>query len=368
MAITFLKSILIKVRNKLVNVRHGRTRDQLVKSFKEDQEKEEAFDHKNRGVCSVLVKQVVGSVGRYHDFDNEFRLMQHMPSDRLQGIKQAMKSGKRLPPVKLYQIKDEYYVLAGNHRIAAAKEIGRHDIDAKIVEFIPSKDTLENVLYREKSEFNETTRLPYAIELTEVGQYTHLIKQISKHHKFLKHETKKPVSFESAAKDWYKTIYRPLNDIIDQGRLIEAFPGRTIADLYTYISIHQWDNRRTRNYGSAIDRLISDNMEEFRKKMSNMKEGEYPEMQRRITAFILINVKAKSEFKIMAKLFSLKEVQEVHSVHGEVDLLVKIVLTRDLLSSDAEIIGQFVHDKVRSISGVTSTVTLIPGVSKMKEK
>jgi DNA-binding Lrp family transcriptional regulator len=113
---------------------------------------------------------------------------------------------------------------------------------------------------------------------------------------------------------------------------------------------------------------MADNMEEFRKKMANTKEVEYPEMQRKITAFILINVKAKSEFKIMDKLYALEEVQEVHSVHGEIDLLVKVMLTRDLLSSDAEIIGQFVHNKVRSISGVTSTVTLIPGVSKMKEK
>jgi uncharacterized ParB-like nuclease family protein len=368
MAITFLKSILIKVRDKLVNVWHRRNRDQLVKAFKEDQEMEEAFDHKDRGARLVPVAQIIGSVGRYHDFDSEFRLKHNMTSDRLQRIKQAMTAGKLLPPVKLYQIKDEYYVMDGHHRVAAAKEIGRHEIDAKIEEFIPSKDTLENVLYREKSEFNEATRLPYAIDLTEVGQYTHLIKQISKHQGFLKHEIKKPVSFESAAKDWYKTIYGPLNDIIDQGRLIGAFPGRTIADLYTYISIHQWDNRRTRNYGSAIDRLISDNMEEFRKKMSNTKDVEYPEMQQGITAFILINVKAKSEYKIMDKLFSLKEVQEVHSVHGDIDLLVKIMLTRDLLSSDAEIIGQFVHNKVRSISGISSTVTLIPGVSKMKEK
>jgi len=109
-------------------------------------------------------------------------------------------------------------------------------------------------------------------------------------------------------------------------------------------------------------------MEEFRKKMSNTKEIEYPEMKWGITAFILINVKAKSELKIMDKLFALKEVQEVHAVHGETDLLVKIRLTRDLISSDAEIIGQFVHDKVRSISGISRTVTLIPGVSKMKEK
>jgi uncharacterized ParB-like nuclease family protein len=368
MAITFLKSILITFRNKLVNAWNGLAGDRFAKSFMEDQQKEEAFDHKQKGLSSVSVEQIVGSVGRYHDFDNKFRLMRHMPSDRFEVIKQAMKSGKRLPPVKLYQIKDEYYVLDGNHRIAAAKEIGLSEIDAEIVEFIPSKDTLENIIYREKSEFREISRLPHPINLTEVGQYIHLVKQISEHQEFLKHETEESISFETAAKDWYQTIYRPLNDIINQGGLLEAFPGRTIADLYTYISVHQWENRRSRNYGSTIDSIMTDTMEEFRKKMSNTKEIEYPEMQRGITAFVLINVKSKSEFKIMDKLYALKEVQEVHSVHGEVDLLVKVMLTRDLLSSDAEIIGQFVHNKVRSIPGVTSTVTLIPGVSKMKGK
>jgi hypothetical protein len=368
MAITFLKSILIKFRNKLVSAWNGRNRDRFVKSFNEDQQREEAFVHKKKGFGWVPVEQIVGSVGRYQDFDNEFRLKQHMPSERFKVVKEAMKSGKRLPPVKLYQIKDEYYALDGNHRIAAAKEIGLLEIYSEILEFIPSKDTLENILYREKSEFNEIARLPHSINLTEVGQYVHLIEQISKHREFLEHETKQTVSIEKAAKDWYQTIYKPLSDIISRGGLLAAFPGRTIADLYTYISIHQWSNRRSRNYGSAIDHIVTDNMEEFRKKMENTKEIKYPEMQRGVTAFILINVKGKSEFKIMDRLFALKEVQEVHSVHGDIDLLVKVTLTRDLMSSDAEIISQFVHNKVRSISGVSSTVTLIPGVSKMKNK
>jgi ribosome biogenesis GTPase A len=53
-------------------------------------------------------------------------------------------------------------------------------------------------------------------------------------------------------------------------------------------------------------------------------------------------------------------------VHGDVDLVVKVVLMRDLLSSDAEIISQFVHEKVRQLPGVISTKTLIPGISKVK--
>jgi hypothetical protein len=368
MAITSLKSILIKFRNKLVNAWNGRNRDRFAKSFNEDQQKEEAFVHKKKGFGWVPVEQIVGSVGRYQDFDNKFRFRQHVPSDRFKAIKQAMKNGKRLPPVKLYQIKDEYYAMDGNHRISAAKEIGLLEIYSEILEFIPSKDTLENIIYREKSEFNEIARLPYPINLTEVGQYIHLIKQISKHREFLEHETKQTVSFEKAAKDWYQTIYKPLSDMINRGGLLEAFPGRTIADLYAYISIQQWDHRRARNYGSPIDRIMTDNMEEFRKKMENEKEIKYPEMQRGVTAFILINVKGRGEYKIMDRLFALKEVQEVHSVHGDIDLLVKVTLTRDLMSSDAEIISQFVHNKVRNISGVTGTVTLIPGASKMKKK
>jgi len=66
-------------------------------------------------------------------------------------------------------------------------------------------------------------------------------------------------------------------------------------------------------------------------------------------------------------LADLEEVREIHSVHGDADILVKIILTRDLVSSDAEIIGDFVHNQVRQIPGVISTRTLIPGFSKIKD-
>ena len=100
--------------------------------------------------------------------------------------------------------------------------------------------------------------------------------------------------------------------------------------------------------------------------MSGKKEIEYPEMVREITAFVLMNVSGKREDRIIDKLYELKEVREIHSVHGDVDVLIKIVLTRDLVSSDAEMIGQFVHNQVRQIPGVISTQTLIPSISKIK--
>ena len=101
--------------------------------------------------------------------------------------------------------------------------------------------------------------------------------------------------------------------------------------------------------------------------MAQFKDVDYPEMKRGITAFIQLLVQARKEDRIIAKLFELAEVREIHSVHGDIDILVKILLTRDLLISDAETIGQFVHEKVRQIPGVNSTKTLIPGFSKVKD-
>jgi DNA-binding Lrp family transcriptional regulator len=338
-----------------------------AKSFDESQRKEEAFDTKDRGVRAVALDQIVGSVGRYHDFDSSFRLRSHMPSERLEAVKKAMRQGKRLPPVKLYQIKDEYYVLDGNHRIAAAHELGYSDVQARIVEFIPSKKTIGNILYRQRSAFEERTKLPFKIILTELGQYTYLEQQIERHLQCLEETQKTPIPFERAASDWYHTIYEPMVALIERTDLLASFPQRTVADLFAYISYHQWEMRRQRSYGMGIDEMIPHSMEAFREKMRPMKKSEYPEMHRGITAFILMKVQASRERRIIDKLFAHDEVREIHSVHGDVDMIVKIVLTRDLLSSDSEVISQFVHNNIRLLPGVNSTETLIPGISRIKD-
>ena len=339
----------------------------MLKSFKEVQEQEAAFDTRDRGTLMVPLDQIVGSVGRYHDFDERFRMRSHLPAERLDKIKSKMKAGKLMPSVKLYQIKNEYYALDGNHRIAAANELGYGEILARIIEFIPSKGSRENLLYREKARFDDRTRLPDAIELTDFGQYEHLTEQISAHRDYLEKKGAAPVAFQKAAKDWHETIYEPLIAIIKKGGLIRHFPGRTLADLYTFISVHQWEKKdHGLRYGIGISQLVPKNMEDFRKKMAKLKETEYPEMLREITAFVLMNVSAKKDVRLVDKLFKLEEVKEVHSVHGNVDIIAKIVLRRDLVSSDAETIGDFVQNKLRQFSGVISTQTLIPGYSKVK--
>jgi len=355
---------MTNILSRILSSRKNKSLDEEIKSFKEKQQKEEAFERKEHGIQPVPLENIVGSVGRYKDFDGRFRLKRNRPSARLQNIKQALRQGKTLPPIKLFQVKNEYYVLDGNHRVSAAKELDYDSIDAHIVEFLPSKNSLENILYRQKIEFQEKTNLFQSIELSEVGQYNYLLKQISDHQNYLKTIGEYSPSLKTVAQDWYQTIYRPLTAIIKKNHLTDIFPNRSIADFYAYISFHQWEKGRKRKYGIGIDQLIPKNMAEFREKMADEAGIEMPEMKRGITAFIFINVKMGLEYRVMNKLLKREAVQEVHCVPGEFDIIAKIVMERDMLLSDSEVVGQFIHENVRSISDVTQTQTIIPIATK----
>jgi DNA-binding Lrp family transcriptional regulator len=342
--------------------------DNHISSFNDQPEKTEKevkfIDH---GLKTIDLDKIIGSVGKYYDFDSKFRPKKHISEKRFSDIKRAMREGKSLPPVKLYQIRNDYYVLDGNHRVSAAKELGQFEIRAKIIELLSSKNTMENLLYIEKQKFYKETGLPEEINVTELGKYNFLEKQIKKHQKHLINISGKEMNFKNAAQDWYNTIFTPLTTIISNGKLIKYFPKRSVADLYTYIAYHHWERTSHRRYGIGVDRLIPRSMEAFRIAMLEKNTPDYPEMKRTITAFVLIDLHASAEEKIIDKLFAIDEIQEVHSVHGTIDVLVKIVLKRDFLASDAEIIAEFVNQRIRRIKGIDKTQTIIPGMSKVKE-
>ncbi len=336
-------------------------------NFEKVRTDEQAFESVDRGTLVVPINRIAGSVGRYHDFDAHFKPRGYDSDERLHDIMKKMREGRRIPPISLYQIKNSYYILDGHHRYAAARELGQDEIRACIIELLPSKDTVENKLYRERSEFRDRFGLTQSIALTEMGQFPVLAEQIEEHRQFLGQEQNRAVSEPEAAADWFKTIYLPLRTIIESSNLTRTFKNRTADDLYLYISLHQWKMGKNRTYGKGIDTLIPKNMEEFRKKMAQHSDQKYPEMRREINVFILMNVEGRQETRIMDKLWALDEVREIHSVHGAIDIVIRVKLMRDLLSSDAELISQFLHTTIRQWPGVVSTQTLLPGLSKVKD-
>ena len=367
MATTSSKSKMQRFVDKFFGSREKKSTTEVSSNFEKVRTAEQAFESIDRGTLLVPINKIVGSVGRYHDFDAHFRPKGYDSDERLHDIMKKMREGRPVPPISLYQIKDSYYILDGHHRYAAARELGQSEIRSCILELLPSKDTIENRLYRERTEFRDRYHLSGSIELTEMGQFSILEEQIEEHRQFLEQELNKTVSPVDAAADWYKTIYLPLRTLIESSNLSSSFQSRTVDDLYLYISLHQWKRGKTRTYGKGIDQLIPKNMEEFREKMAQHTDQNYPEMRREINVFVLMNVEGRHENKIMDKLYALDPVREVHSVHGAIDIIIRVKLMRDLLSSDAELISQFLQSTIRQWPGVVSTQTLLPGVSRVKD-
>ena len=99
------------------------------------------------GARIVPVEKVVGSVSRWQNLRSDFfyRTGTAMTA-RFQRVGQAMREGKSLPPIEVYQLKKpaesgqaapptEYYVVDGHHRVAMARKLGQDFLDAHVVAY-----------------------------------------------------------------------------------------------------------------------------------------------------------------------------------------------------------------------------------------
>lgn len=209
-----------------------------VKPFHSAKEELGLTDSLDLGLRTVPVDSIVGSVNRWRDFDARFRIKNRATLYRYMKIKQAVEQGTTLPPVSLYKVRDKYYVVDGNHRVAAAKEVGQTYIDAEVIEFFPPPDSEPNLLWRERSIFEHKTGLS-GIELTELGAYDKLLMQIEQYREEESERLGMELTLQNAASSWEQEIYKPVCKLIREQGLLNEFPGRTEADLFLYASYHK---------------------------------------------------------------------------------------------------------------------------------
>lgn len=98
---------------------------------------------KDLGIQNVPLQQIVGSVGRYKDFDLDFTPRERASEARWMSVALAFYQGKRLSPVLLYKVGRAYFVADGNHRVSVAHAAGEESIQAHVVEIDSSRLTPE---------------------------------------------------------------------------------------------------------------------------------------------------------------------------------------------------------------------------------
>jgi uncharacterized ParB-like nuclease family protein len=194
----------------------------------------------------IPLDRVVGSVGRYVDFNRAFLPRSHIDAARWTRIEQLQ--GKvDLPPIDVFKVGDVYFVRDGNHRVSVARTLGRKTIRARVVE-VPVRvplgpDTAPDdlILKSGYAEFLDRTSLDQScpeqhIELTRAGGYLELLQHIEVHQFYMGLRSRHYPSLPEAAADWHGNVYLPVVTRIRASGTLDRFPGRTEADLYLWIA------------------------------------------------------------------------------------------------------------------------------------
>jgi hypothetical protein len=258
-----------------------RRSDNALLAFEEVRRGIHAQAQREGGLREVPIDQIVGSVGRYRDFDRAFLPRQARTRDRWESVDRAHHDGTELPAVDLYKIGDTYFVKDGNHRVSVARERGQVFIDAHVIEVRTpapvhsAEDLLEWIRDQDALSFYETTHInelrPDArIELTLPGQYEKLLEHISTHRWYLGIEAKREISYAEAVASWYDRIYLPTVEAVRSTDALGDFPHRSEADLYLWVTEHHWYlHQAALPKGSDLKDLVSEYAEEHSERRLN---------------------------------------------------------------------------------------------------
>lgn len=203
-----------------------------------------------RGIQTVPVRQIVGSLNRYDEFDRAFKPVDDHLAERWQNIDYAFYKAIGLPPILLYKVGEVYFVVDGHHRVSVAREQGQLEIDAEVrevsskVNITPDLRAEDLSILGEKVRFLERTRLDHLrpdsrVRLTLSGGFERILEHIAVHRYFMGLDLKRDITEEEAVTHWFDDVYMPIIEVIRGSKVLSEFPGRTEADLYVWVLDHQ---------------------------------------------------------------------------------------------------------------------------------
>lgn len=123
------------LRRIAVRLRRDNASDGLLLCFDDLRKIPGAMGRIHRGMRTVPVGQIGGSIGRCSEFDRNFMPTKARVEERWKRIDGAFHQGEELPPVSLYKVGGFYFVLDGHHRVSVAHYHGVEWIDAYVMEF-----------------------------------------------------------------------------------------------------------------------------------------------------------------------------------------------------------------------------------------
>jgi nucleotide-binding universal stress UspA family protein len=204
----------------------------------------------DKGVQSIPVDAIIGSVGRYTDFTRTFLPRRAADQQRWANVKAMTFDLVGLEPVEVYKVSEVYFVLDGNHRVSIARQEGWKEIQAHVIEIqtdiplTPDVRPEELIVKAEYADFLEQTGLNKTPEMVDLritipGGYQKLLDEISICRCQIEQEEQYDCSLQESAESWYRDIYLLFAEAVRERGMMRWFPDRTITDLYVWMSDHR---------------------------------------------------------------------------------------------------------------------------------
>ena len=210
---------------------------------------------RDRGLQTIRLDTVVGTVDRDRDFDRQFRPTSGRARDRWERIAAAQHRGDPLPPISVYRVGDLHFVRDGHHRVSVAHATGLKVIDAYVIE-VRTRLPASGIRFRSdlvikdyERLFSERVPLPAEtrakLAVSDPWNWAVLSETVEAWGFRLMQQEHRFVERADVAVRWYDDEYRPVVRMLraarmtEKGTEVEAYL-RVAGQRYRLIRSHEW--------------------------------------------------------------------------------------------------------------------------------
>lgn len=224
------------------------------------------------GMKVIPINKIVGSEGRYRDFDNQFFPKRSIIKERWEHVDEAIIKDIVLPPIKVYELGGLYFVRDGNHRVSVAKSKGVEFIDAEVVslqteiKLSPARTLngmMKQIISYEKRNFYFETNFGditdyWVLDFSTAGQYDVIYNHILTHKYFINQNQTEEIPMEDAILSWFNNVYLPVVTTIQKYKIMKYFRKNTVSDLYVWIITFYDELKKKFGDGLPLDQIVND--------------------------------------------------------------------------------------------------------------
>jgi hypothetical protein len=235
-----------------------------VKCFAEEAARVGPYRTLDAGPRVIELSRIRGTVDKCGELDSRFRLVGRRRDRRERYRRRSLErldlAVTDLPPISVYLLSGEYYVIDGNRRVAAAMGQKLEYMDAQVTECIPLSDRAALDGASSRRRFEQETGLRN-LRLAYESGYSTLLEEIAGYGQAGAEAAAAAgtprLPPRERARLWHSSTFRPACALLADSSLMRRFPGAEPGDLYVSVARFYRDLMGGYPPGASYDTLLS---------------------------------------------------------------------------------------------------------------